>query len=217
MRLMLVRHGESTWNAQGRYQGRMDPPLSDRGRAQAQALAQALDREQSATVPDARIRRIVASPLERARETARLCAEALQLKVEVDDRLIEISHGQWEGLLRAQIAARWPQMLEQWQTTPALVTFPDGESLAEVAVRFDAFVAAVRGAQGAVLAVTHDVIVRIATLRALGKPLDSFNDISVDNAAVNEFVIEETAVTIARRNDTSHLGTLRSDVQIQAL
>ena len=217
MRLLLARHGESTWNAEGRYQGRLDAPLSPRGRAQAEALAARLLREQSSNPPESRLVAIASSPLPRARDTAQICGEALGLDVQVDERLTEISHGEWEGKLRGEVAIRWPEMLAQWRTSPHLVQFPGGEMLEEVELRFLSFLHDLRQAQGPTLALTHDVIIRIASLRALGKELCAFNEVHVDNAALDEFLVDGSKLDAVRLNDTTHLGSLRSDSRSQAL
>lgn len=214
MRLLLVRHGESTWNAQGRYQGRLDPPLSQRGRAQAQALASRLQSEPFAD--GFKVGTIVSSPLERARDTAQACADVLALPLGTDERLTEISHGEWEGKLRGQIASRWPEMLATWRANPDLVRFPGGENLDQVRVRLDSFVRHLPAVGPMLLAVTHDVIVRIAILLAQGKPLSAFNEFQVDNAALNEFEVRNGILNAIRLNDTTHLGSLRSDAQSQA-
>lgn len=216
MRLVLVRHGESTWNIEGRYQGRLDPPLSPRGREQAQALSARLYREQLARVDKNRLAGVVSSPLLRARDTAQICAEALGLPVSIDERLTEISHGEWEGKLREEIANRWPEMVTAWRAEPHTVQFPGGESLEEVRSRFELFLKEVRGDRGP-LVITHDVVIRIAILLAQGKPLSAFNDVRVDNAALNEFSYEGGKFAIVRLNDTTHLGALRSDTLTQAL
>ena len=70
---------------------------------------------------------------------------------------------------------------------------------------------------GATVAITHDVIVRLAILRATGKDLSAFNDVQADNAAITEFEMSGTALTLVRRNDAKHLGSLRSDTRAQAL
>jgi len=217
MKLVLVRHGESTWNAEGRYQGRMDPPLSTRGRAQAQTLAERVAREQSAAPPENRVTLIVSSPLSRARDTAQACADAIELRLGTDERLTEISHGDWEGKLRGEVAIRWPDMLAQWRSNPHLVQFPHGEMLEEVELRLRSFLHGLRDETGTVLAVTHDVIVRIAVLLASGKELSSFNEVHIDNAALHEFALESGKLRLLRLNDTAHLGSLRSDTTGQAL
>jgi broad specificity phosphatase PhoE len=216
VRLVLVRHGESTWNAEGRYQGRLDPPLSQRGRAQAEALAARLKREELAAPEAQRLAVIVSSPLVRARDTAEICAQELSLSVRVDERLTEISHGEWEGKLREEIANKWPVTVAAWQASPHTVQFPGGETLDAVRLRFESFLRDLRG-DSEVLAATHDVIVRIATLLAQGKTLSAFNDVRVDNAAINEFLWEDSKLIPVRLNDTAHLGSLRSDILMQAL
>ena len=216
MRLVLVRHGESTWNVEGRYQGRLDVPLSPRGRAQAGALATRLMREQLDSPIEQHLAAIVSSPLARACDTARICGQALGLPVSTDERLTEISHGEWEGKLRGEVASRWPEMLATWRTRPHLVQFPRGETLDDVRLRFESFLRGLPDVSS-ILATTHDVIVRIAMLQAEAKPLSSFTQVHVDNAALNEFRWEDGTLTAVRLNDMAHLGSLRSDTLSQAL
>jgi len=99
--VLLVRHGESTWNAEARWQGQADPPLSDRGRDQARAAARALPP----------VDRVVASDLARARLTAELLAAATGRAVEVEPRLRERDAGAFSGLTRAEIHLRFPGAL----------------------------------------------------------------------------------------------------------
>ena len=93
--LLLIRHAASSWNALGRWQGHGDPPLSDRGRAQANALARELAREA--------INILVSSDLRRAAETAAILGEVRGLRPELKPRLRELDVGDWEGLTRDQI------------------------------------------------------------------------------------------------------------------
>ena len=212
MRLLLVRHGESTWNAQGRYQGRRDAPLSARGIAQARALA-----EHFAAHPDEAPGAIVTSPLSRARDTAEAVAQRLGERVDVDDRLIEICHGEWEGLLAAEVAARWPDMLAAWRTTPDSVTFPGGESLADVLGRWRAFLKDVAEGAAPLLVITHDVIVRLAVLDARAEPLTAFNSFTAHNAAVTELEYSSGVSHLHRLNMREHLGDYFVDPAAQAL
>ncbi len=103
-RILLVRHGQSTWNADGRWQGRADPPLSDLGVRQAEVAAQ--------TVGELGITRIWASPLVRADRTARILAARLGLEVESDARLAERDAGDWTGKTRTEIEEGWPGFLD---------------------------------------------------------------------------------------------------------
>lgn len=102
-RMLLVRHGQSEWNAQGRWQGRADPPLSELGRLQARHAAARLG---SVDV-------IVASPLRRAFDTACIIAEQLGVgPVVAEPDLVERDAGEWSGLTRAEIEQRWPGWIE---------------------------------------------------------------------------------------------------------
>ncbi|HUR76542.1 MAG TPA: histidine phosphatase family protein [Acidimicrobiales bacterium] len=119
-RILLVRHGESIWNAAGRWQGAADPPLSDAGRAQARALASAVLHEG--------IDSIVSSDLDRARETGRIVAAALTLPApSVDERWRERDVGEVSGHTRDEIEAKWPGLLEQWRRGE-LEAMPGGET-----------------------------------------------------------------------------------------
>lgn len=103
-RILLVRHGQSTWNADGRWQGRADPPLSDLGVRQAEVAAE--------TVAEFGITRLWASPLVRADQTARILSSRLGLEVEHDDRLVERDAGDWTGKTRTEIEEGWPGFLD---------------------------------------------------------------------------------------------------------
>ncbi len=113
-RILLVRHGQSTWNADGRWQGRADPPLSDLGVRQAEVAAE--------TVEEFGITRIWTSPLVRANQTAAIIASGLGLEVENDARLMERDAGDWTGKTRAEIEAGWPGFLDGGQRPPGFET-----------------------------------------------------------------------------------------------
>jgi len=109
-RVLLVRHGQSTWNADGRWQGQADPPLSELGRLQARHAARTLG------AVDA----IVASHLERARDTAAILAEELGVgPVAIDPDLCERDAGEWSGLTRPEIDARWPGWVAAGRRPPS--------------------------------------------------------------------------------------------------
>jgi len=122
--LILIRHGETDWNVEGRYQGQADPGLNERGRQQAKQLAEML----AQNPPDL----IYTSPLKRAYETASIIAQKLNIPVYVDPRLMEIHQGEWQTLLHTEIARRYPDLWEQWHTDPWNTKIPGGETLQEV-------------------------------------------------------------------------------------
>ncbi len=130
--LILLRHGETDWNAEARMQGHRDVPLNDVGRRQAGAAAPSV----AALGPEV----IISSDLVRARETAESVAQLTRLEVSTDARLRETSLGLWEGLTRDEVVARWPGGWERWRTASAHSAPPLGESRWQVATRASAVV-----------------------------------------------------------------------------
>ena len=115
MRLLFVRHGETTWNAEGRYQGRLDTPLSVLGKAQAAALAEHIRSEG--------VHAVVSSPLSRAAETAAACARALGIGCTLDERLIEVSHGSGKAGYAARSSATIPSATSSGSGPPKRSSF----------------------------------------------------------------------------------------------
>jgi broad specificity phosphatase PhoE len=120
MYVYCVRHGESLHNAEGRIQGQLDVPLSDFGRQQGEAIAEAL----AALSADA----IYASPLIRALETAEIVARRLSLPIRIDNRLKEINVGLFQGRLRAEVAQLYPDAFARWTSGEPDFVVPGGES-----------------------------------------------------------------------------------------
>jgi len=205
-KVYLARHGETTWNLAGRYQGRRESALSALGVRQAIALA-------GAFTPERSIERVVSSPLLRCAATAKFVADALDLEVETDERLIEIAHGTWEGRLREEIAANDPERYRAWRKDPARVAFEGGETLAGVQARWREF-AERFDASRETLVVTHDAVVRVALLAQTGGSLDDFWKMPVENAA---YAVFDGAFRLVEPCVNAHLDSLRADVNDQAL
>src|SRR5579863_1689078 len=213
MKLFLVRHGESTWNAEGRYQGRRDAPLSALGVKQAEALGRRL-----ASVKADRPSSIVSSPLSRALTTARTVGDLVGCTPGVDQRLVEIGQGDWEGTLVTDVQQRWPDLFRTWRANPELVSFPGGgESLAAARKRWRSFAVDLMRYDSPLLVVTHDVIVRLAVLDARGEELAQFRTVHAENAAITQLEIEHGAWRVVRLNDGTHLLGLSADASRQAL
>lgn len=196
MRILLARHGETPWNAEGRYQGQEDIALSDVGIAQATALGQRLH--------ELGIDRAIASPLSRARRTAELAlGNARASRLMFDEGLMEIAHGSWEGLLASEIHARDPDRLRAWREAPDSVQMPDGgESLQQVQDR--AWPALARacaglGAEDTLLIVAHDAVNRVLLCRILGIPL----------ARLWGFRQAPTTLNLLEGQDVDHLEVVR--------
>ena len=167
MRLLLARHGETPWTAEGRYQGQEDIALSPVGEAQARALGERLR--------EVHIDRAVSSPLSRSFRTAQFALGPERAAIlTTDDGLKEIAHGTWEGLLASEIHARDPERLRTWREAPHEVLMPEGESLQHVFDR--AWPALARAANGlgdgdTLLVVAHDAVNRVLLCHVLGIPL----------------------------------------------
>jgi glucosyl-3-phosphoglycerate phosphatase len=173
-RLILVRHGESTWNAEERLQGQLDPPLSDRGREQARALLPVVD-----AMPDGRV---VCSDLSRARETA----ELLGLRPRFDARWREIDVGEWGGRPAAEIDAQSPE-LTNWRGGPR--TAPDGEPWSAFASRVGRALDVLIAAGGSWLVVCHGGCIRVAVAHVTGA--DALRLGSTPNASATVFELGE--------------------------
>jgi broad specificity phosphatase PhoE len=208
MRVFVARHGETTWNLAGRYQGRRESELTPLGMQQAYALASAMR--------DKGLGRVVSSPLARCTATARPAAEQAHLAVDIDDRLIEIAHGTWEGRLRDELARNDPVRYRAWREDPGNVAFEDGESPPEVLARWQDFAAALRP-QSPTLVVTHDAVVRVALLAATGRDFRFFWTAHVENGAYAVFEVEGNAWILVEECVNAHLEGVRADIEGQAL
>jgi phosphoserine phosphatase len=174
-RLILCRHGETDWNVAGRYQGQDDPPLNERGLAQARQLAEELR--------DVGLKVLYSSPLRRALHTAETVATTLRLELNVDRRLMEIHQGDWQGRLRAEIAASYPALFRRWQSEPWAVTPPGGENLIQVQSRVYAALDEILTCHpgDCVGLVTHRIPIALIKMRYQGLEPDVVRTIQLPN------------------------------------
>jgi probable phosphoglycerate mutase len=183
--ILLIRHGETAWNAERRLQGHLDIPLNPEGERQAALLAAAL----AAEPVDA----IVSSDLMRARQTARAVADLKGLALREDEGLRERGYGGFEGLLYSEIEQRFPAQFAAWQARDVDATLPEGRNRAE---SFRAFferatttILGLAAAQpGRTLAlVAHGGVLECAYRLALGLSLETPRDFKIFNASINRF------------------------------
>jgi broad specificity phosphatase PhoE len=206
--IYIARHGETTWNAAGRYQGRLDTPLSPLGHAQAKALAGALAPKH--------VERIISSPLSRCIETAMPLSEQIGVPIETDPLLLEIAHGTWQGRYREEIASTEPDLFRTWREHPERVKFEGGESLADVAARWKAFVERFDPRVNTLI-VTHDIMVRLAVLERTGRPMTELRHVRALNAAYAWFEVSDGVWTLKDGCVSEHLAGLDADIERQAL
>lgn len=126
-RVILVRHGQTLWNALGKYQGHTDVPLNEVGIEQARKVAKRLAGEN--------ISAVYASDLSRAKDTAKIIAQKHGLEVETDKKLREMNFGLWEGKTYTQIQEEYPQLVKVWISDPQLLQIPQGETFSQVQLR----------------------------------------------------------------------------------
>ncbi|MFY9488320.1 MAG: histidine phosphatase family protein [Solirubrobacterales bacterium] len=200
MRLLLVRHGESEWNADGRLQGQADPPLSSLGRVQAAHMASRL--------ADESIDLVVASDLQRAMDTASALAAAIGMAITPREDLREVDLGSWTGVSRAEIEAADPEAWRRWRIE-GIEGWDNGERYAEAMGRVGGAITELAGRWDGktVVAVTHGGCIRLATCHLLGMPAAELGRImSIGNASITEFLVEaDGGGRIVRLNDTAHL------------
>ena len=211
IRIILLRHGETTWNIEGRYQGQEDTPLSPRGLEQGRKAALALK--------DIPIDRAISSPLSRSFETCRMAADYHHLPVMKDSRLIEISHGLWEGIHADEIEARYPKEFHLWHTHPEQVQMPEGENLEDVRKRArtacDEYAEKYDGET--VLVAAHDAVNKAIICDLLGLDMSHFWQIKQDNACINVLECDKGLWRLVTLNSTAHLGYLVSGIEQKGL
>ena len=202
-RIILIRHGETAWNAERRLQGHIDIALNAEGVRQAEALAGAL--------ADDAIDAIVSSDLARAAHTADLLARSHGLAVARDPGLRERCFGGFEGLLYAEIAQRFPAEFAAWQARDVDSAVPDGVRRAETFRQFyqrsiDGIAAWADQYQGATLAlVAHGGVLECAYRAALGLSLETPRTFKVMNASINRFTVIEGKLVLDSWGEVGHL------------
>jgi broad specificity phosphatase PhoE len=235
--VVLLRHGQSEWLAEGRFQGRSDTPLSPLGRRQA-ALAGARlaapDVPPRLPVPAGEPVTIVHSPLARTRGTADAVAAAFATAgrpvppLRSEPGLAEIAQGEWEGLFQREVEERYPAEIAGWRRDPVAIHAPGGESLAEVDARVRTalarviadLVAAAGPRPGGTpsyydphagpwaLLVGHDGAFKVALLALLGLPLDRFWTFTQTTTGIAVLDVRNGRTILRAWNRTEHLASL---------
>jgi probable phosphoglycerate mutase len=198
-RVVIVRHGETTFSEIGRFAGQNDVPLTSRGKDQAVAVAERL----TVLRPTA----VWTSPLERCRATAKPIGWRNRAAVTVADELTDGTLGEWAGLTPEEIAERWPEEFVAWRSDVDVAP-PGGESYREVRKRAGA---ALRGVAeqhpgGTIVLVTHAVVAKMMLVEAMGVPSDTVYRLRVDPASVSMLSIHPDGSTLIWTvNEVGHL------------
>ncbi|MBQ9633549.1 MAG: histidine phosphatase family protein [Schwartzia sp.] len=200
MRLILVRHGQTEWNAGGRYQGQSNVALSDTGRKQARFLAERF--------PVRQLDAIYTSDLDRAKETAECVGKRLGLTVCPEKAFRELSFGDWEGLTYQEISSRWPEEAEKLFTAPDELVIPHGETFRDLQKRaLDKIYSLYeRHIDQTVAVFAHGAINKTILAGLMHIPLHYLWSLRQDNTAVNILRLDDGYVMVELINSTSHLG-----------
>lgn len=208
--ILLIRHGETAWNAVRRLQGHTDIPLNEEGARQAGALAQALAAEQ--------VDVLVSSDLQRAMQTAQAVADQYDgLDVQTDDQLRERCYGVFEGMLYADIEQQYPAEYALWQARDIDAVMPAGEREAESFRQFyqratDGIAEWAQRHPGRTIAiVAHGGVLECAYRAAVGMSLDSPRDFQVKNASINRFSWMDGKLALTSWGEVDHLSLAAMD------
>lgn len=243
--LVLIRHGESEFIVEGRFQGQAETPLSPTGLRQAALVAERIARPHeppALPLSEGPLREIVHSPLRRTTQTAEAIVAAMAPNpiVRPEPGLLEIGQGDWEGLHRDEIATRYGDVLSAWRRAPTTTWAPGGESLAQVQDR-------VRPALGRLLAtlaaggrpgtldrdqvsgyamehssepwtivVGHDGVFKVALLTLFDLPLDRFWMWTMDLCAITVIEFRAGRAVLRAHNLTGHLAALLDEAAQEA-
>lgn len=200
--LYLVRHGETTYNAEGRVQGHHDPPLTGLGVRQAEAAADRLSGEQ--------IKAVISSDLRRAAGTAQIVAARHSLNVETTPLLREANLGVFQGLTAKEIAEKFPRELNDWRRDPASLRPPGGETIEDVVARCRAFLSTLQiddEQRSGVVIVGHGGSLRGLVVAALQLPLETYHKLHFSNGGISIIVLGPRT-ELRLLNDTCHLRSL---------
>lgn len=201
--VILVRHGQTDYNLEGRWQGFLDIPLNATGIRQAELLAESLR--------DVPIDVFISSPLKRAFVTTEKCAQLHGKEIAyTDDRLKEINLGVWAGMKKTDVAQKYPKLNKLWEERPWLVKVPQGESLRELGNRYrDALEDVVRKYPGKTIFIGAHSLGNMALIcNALDISLVHFRQLEQDNTCVNVLEYKDGQWKLLLMNSISHTGKL---------
>jgi 2,3-bisphosphoglycerate-dependent phosphoglycerate mutase len=198
-RILLVRHGETDWNAAGRIQGHSDTPLNAAGRLQARRAAQRLAREP--------IRALYSSDLARAFETATIIGAPLGLTVVASPQLRERRYGEWEGLTSPEIQARYPEQFAIWRARSTDFVPPQGETRNELLTRALAELQTIarRHVREMVVVVSHGGLCYVLINHILGSVDGDRREFTFGNASIHTLDVTGDQWSVISMNETAHL------------
>lgn len=202
-RILLVRHGHVEGIRPERFRGRTDLPLTDRGMAEAQAVA---ERIAEAWRPA----KVYTSPMQRCVDTGRAIAKACSIESQAIDYLHDIDYGAWQFRSYEEVEKTEPELFAAWFATPHLVRFPNGESLQDMVARTADALRLVlsRHVEDTVVMVGHTSVNRALLVQLVDQPLSAYWRLAQAPCCINEIDVSEGVVQVLRINETHHLRGL---------
>jgi probable phosphoglycerate mutase len=200
LKFFLVRHGETEWNKLGKFQGQVDIPLNERGRAQARDTARAARSWETTAV--------YASPLSRTRQFAEEISLQVGLPVQPEPRLKELDLGQLDGITNEEMRSQWGSMYQAWRENPGDVPMPGGESLSQVQRRaWEAIldIEAGRGDSDVLVVVSHNFTIKTIVAQLLGVPWSHFHNMSLSLSSISVMESGSRGRRLLAYNSTGHL------------
>lgn len=196
--LILIRHGETPYNRDRRYQGHRDTLLTRKGKRQTKKIALRLRNEP--------LDAIYSSDLKRTKYTAKAINHYHSLKVKTFPELREIDFGDWEGKTHDEIQRGWRGLLDEWEREPSKIKIPGGESIQELAKRTRTTIKKIISTHPnqRVAIVTHGGPIRISLMDALGLSLDDWWKTITSNGGISIIEYQSNKAKVLLQNDTSH-------------
>ena len=202
MKIYLLRHGETAWNREGRFQGQIDIPLNDRGLSQA--------REMAAAAANWNPTAIYSSPLRRTMQVAETLSHEVELQATPEPRLKELDLGKLDGITGDVMRSKWATTYDAWRNTPGHVVMPGGESLAHLQNRaWQAILDMERThiEDDVLLVVSHNFAIRTIITRILGMPWSHFHNMYLNLASVCMLESNNRGRRLLGYNNTAHLSS----------
>ncbi len=200
--IILARHGQTQWNVEEVFRGRIDIELDKTGMRQAELLAEYLS--------DRKIDAVYSSPLKRALKTAEVIAGYHKLEVEIAPGLMDFDFGKWQGLSHQEVKDRYQELYTEWINNPHRVKMPAGESLNDVQRRATGVVdEVIAGYEGTVVLVSHRVVNKVLICALLGLDNSHFWNIKQDTCGITTFAYENGQFTLTEHNNTSYLKPIQ--------
>ncbi len=203
-RIILIRHGETDWNKEGRFQGQIDIPLNEKGKEQASKASKYLE--------EIEFTKAFSSSMRRPYETAKIILKSNNIQIEKIESLVEISHGLWEGKLEEEIKKTWPEMLKNWHEKPESITMPEGESIRQVSDRAISAWNLICNSQqynDTTLLVAHDAVNKTLICHILGLSYADIWMIKQGNGGITVIdIFKNKNYVLSSVNITNHLGQI---------